>query len=154
MYMAESWITKCGSWLIYELLPGKEILYVIPITSILGKFPTVCADVGTAASQMGNSLQTVDLGTGDIPQIKFRQYSWWKLLVTSILKPIWQRKLIASSQSTTGTIPIDIVAPIILTGTLPVLILLQAVEMAAQCILWTLGPCCGRGICKWREYLV
>ena len=30
--------------------------------------------------------------------------------------------------------PINIVAPIVLTGTLPVLILLKAVQMAAQCI--------------------
>ncbi len=34
----------CGSRLIYELLPGEEILYyVIPITAILGKLPTVRA---------------------------------------------------------------------------------------------------------------
>ena len=47
--MAESWITKCGSRLIYELLPGKEILYVISISSIL---PTVIAeDTGTIPHQ-------------------------------------------------------------------------------------------------------
>ena len=46
--MAESWITKCGSRLIYELLPGKEILYVIPITPILGNLPIVrSGDTGT-----------------------------------------------------------------------------------------------------------
>ena len=46
--MTESWITKCGSRLFYELLPGKEILYVIPISSMLGKLPTVRAgDTGT-----------------------------------------------------------------------------------------------------------
>ena len=78
--MAESWITKCGSRLIYELLPGKEILYVISITSILEKLPTVRA--------------------GD-----------------------------------TGTIPFDTAAQIVWTGTLLMLILLQAVEMAALCIL-------------------
>ena len=77
--MAESWIAKCGSRLICELLPEKEILYVIPISSILGKLPTVRA--------------------GD-----------------------------------TGTIPYQYVAPIVLAGTLPVLILLKAVEMTAQCI--------------------
>ncbi len=43
LLMAESWITKGGSRLIYELLPGKEILYVISITSILEKLPTVRA---------------------------------------------------------------------------------------------------------------
>ena len=48
MQMAESWIIKCGSRLIYKLLPGKEILYVIPITSVLGKLLTVRAgDTGT-----------------------------------------------------------------------------------------------------------
>ena len=46
--MSESWITKCGSRLIYELLRGKEVLYVIPITSILAKLLTVRAgDTGT-----------------------------------------------------------------------------------------------------------
>ena len=50
--MAESWITKCGSRLIYEQLPGKEILYVIPISSTLGKLPTVRAgDTGTVTHQ-------------------------------------------------------------------------------------------------------
>ena len=50
--MAESWITKCGSRLICELLPQKEILYVIPISSILGKLPTVRAgDIGTIPYQ-------------------------------------------------------------------------------------------------------
>ena len=48
MQISESWITKCGSRLIYKLLPGKEILYVILITSILGKLLTVRArDTGT-----------------------------------------------------------------------------------------------------------
>ena len=36
---------------------------------------------------------------------------------------------------TLGPFPIDTVAPIVLTGALPVLILLQAVEMAAQYVL-------------------
>ena len=46
--LPESWITKCGSKLIYEPLPGKEVLYVLPITSILGRLPVVRAgDTGT-----------------------------------------------------------------------------------------------------------
>ena len=54
--MAESWITKCGSRLICELLPEKEILYVIPISSILGKLPTVRAgDTGTIPYQYGGT---------------------------------------------------------------------------------------------------
>ena len=48
MQMAESCIAKFGFQLICELLSGKEIHYVIPITSILGKMPTVSAgDTGT-----------------------------------------------------------------------------------------------------------
>ena len=39
--LPESWITKCGSKLIYETLPGKEVLYVLPIASILGRLPVV-----------------------------------------------------------------------------------------------------------------
>ena len=39
---------KIRTCLIYELLSGKKILYIIPITSILGKLPTVHAgDTGT-----------------------------------------------------------------------------------------------------------
>ncbi len=34
--------------MIYELLPNKEVLYVVPVTSILGKLPVVSAgDTGT-----------------------------------------------------------------------------------------------------------
>ena len=44
----ESWISKCGSKLIYETLPGKEVMYVLPITSILGRLPVILAgDTGT-----------------------------------------------------------------------------------------------------------
>jgi hypothetical protein len=44
----ESWITTCGSTLIYETLPGKEVVYVLPISSILGRLPVVLAgDTGT-----------------------------------------------------------------------------------------------------------
>ena len=35
----EQWISACGSRLIYEAMPGKEILYVIPISLILGRLP-------------------------------------------------------------------------------------------------------------------
>ena len=46
--MPESWITKCGSKLIYKLLPEKKVVYVLPITSILGRLPIVRArDTGT-----------------------------------------------------------------------------------------------------------
>ena len=46
--MPESWITKCGSKLIYKLLPEKQIVYVLPITSVLGRLPVVWAgDTGT-----------------------------------------------------------------------------------------------------------
>jgi hypothetical protein len=33
----ELWITKCCSKLIYETLPGKEVVCVLPITSKLGR---------------------------------------------------------------------------------------------------------------------
>ena len=46
------------------------------------------------------------------------------------------------------------VAAIVLTGAFPVLILLLAVEMAAQCISWTLGQWDGRVICKKRQHPV
>ncbi len=32
--------------MIYELLPNKEVLYVVPVTSILGKLPVVRAGPG------------------------------------------------------------------------------------------------------------
>ena len=48
MLLEESWITKCGSRLIYETLPGKEVVYVLPIASILGRLPVIRAgDTGT-----------------------------------------------------------------------------------------------------------
>ena len=45
------WITKCRLKLIYETLPAKEVVYVLPITSILGRLPVVRAsDTGTPFS--------------------------------------------------------------------------------------------------------
>ena len=105
MQMAESWITQCGSWLIYELLPGKAILYIIPITFIQGKLPANCA--------------------------------CWRH---------WNHSL--------SILWCQIALPIVLTGTLPVLLLLQAVEMAAQSISWNLGPWVGCVMCKWKKCLV
>ena len=46
--MAESWITNCGSRLVYEPLPGKEVVYVVPASSVLGRLPVVRAcETGT-----------------------------------------------------------------------------------------------------------
>jgi hypothetical protein len=61
----EKWITECGSKLIYELLPNKEVLYVVPVTSILGKLPVVRAgDTGTIPHKYRSAFrlgQTADL---------------------------------------------------------------------------------------------
>ncbi len=41
-------MTQCGSMLIYELLPGKELVYVVPVSLVLGMLPVVRAgDKGT-----------------------------------------------------------------------------------------------------------
>ena len=46
--MVESWITNCSSRLIYEQLPGKEVVCVVPALSVLGRLPVVLAsDTGT-----------------------------------------------------------------------------------------------------------
>ena len=55
----DSWITKCGSKLIYKTLPGKEVVYVLPITSILGRLPVVWAgDTGTIPFSYHNGCST------------------------------------------------------------------------------------------------
>ncbi len=47
-FSPEKWITECGSKLTHELPPGKEVMYVVQISSILGKLPLVRAgDTGT-----------------------------------------------------------------------------------------------------------
>ena len=54
---AELRITKCGSNLIYETLPGKEVVYVLQITSILGRPPVVRAgDTGTIPLSYSNGF--------------------------------------------------------------------------------------------------
>ena len=56
---AESWITQCGSKLIYELMPGKEVMYVVPVSSILGKLPVVRAgDTGTIPHKYRTALRS------------------------------------------------------------------------------------------------
>ena len=45
--LTDSWITACGSSLIYETLPGKDLVYILPISSVLGRLPVVRAgDMG------------------------------------------------------------------------------------------------------------
>ena len=61
---AESWITKCGLKLIYETLPGKEVVCVQLITSILGRLPVIRAgDTCTISFSYGNAR---DAATGPI----------------------------------------------------------------------------------------
>ena len=46
--LTESWITTRGSRLIYETLSGKEVVYVLLISSVLGRLPVVWGgDMGT-----------------------------------------------------------------------------------------------------------
>ena len=44
VYLPELWITCCCMKLIYQTLQGKEVMYVLPITSILGRLPVVLAE--------------------------------------------------------------------------------------------------------------
>ena len=47
-WFTEAWITVCGSRLLYEPLHGKEVVYVVPASSVLGRLPVVRAgDTGT-----------------------------------------------------------------------------------------------------------
>ena len=42
------WITKCCSQLVYETLPWKEAINILPASSVLGRLPVVLAcDTGT-----------------------------------------------------------------------------------------------------------
>ena len=60
----ESWNSECGSKLIYETLPGKEFMYVLPITSILGRLPVVRAgDMGITPFSYRNSCRMAPIVT-------------------------------------------------------------------------------------------
>jgi hypothetical protein len=56
----EQWITKCCSKLIYEILLGKEVVYILPITSILWRLPAIgleilepyCSAISTALAKL------------------------------------------------------------------------------------------------------
>ena len=46
--LTEFWITMCCSSLIYEILQGKEVVYVLLILSVLRRLPVVQAgEIGT-----------------------------------------------------------------------------------------------------------
>ena len=76
--MPLSWLTKCGSKLIYETLPGKEAVYVLPITStrILRRLPVVwagdtgiipfgyCSGCRNGAHRYNHDLASVDSSRG------------------------------------------------------------------------------------------
>ena len=76
MGTTETWITKCGSRLMYEPMPGKEVVYVVPISSVLGRLPIVRAgDIGTipygyrsglrnGARRFDNTLANADSSPG------------------------------------------------------------------------------------------
>ena len=74
-YLPESWITKCDLNLIYETLQGKEVVHVLPITSILKRLPAVRAgDTWTiqfgycsgcnSAHRYNHNLASADLSRG------------------------------------------------------------------------------------------
>ena len=57
--MAESWITECCSRLVYEPLPGKEVMYVLPASSVLGRLPVVRAgETGTTPHKFRAGLRS------------------------------------------------------------------------------------------------
>ena len=74
--MAESWITECCSRLVYEPLPGKEVVYVVPASSVLGRLPVVLegntgtipfkyrAGLGSGAHRYNHNLARADSSRG------------------------------------------------------------------------------------------
>ena len=57
--LTESWINTCCSSLIYDTLQGKEVVYVLPISSILGRLPAVLAgDTGTISHKYSAGLRS------------------------------------------------------------------------------------------------
>ena len=51
-------MTVCGSRLVYEPQHGKEVLYVVPVSSVLGRLPVVRAgDTGTIPFQYRQGLR-------------------------------------------------------------------------------------------------
>ena len=63
--LAESWITKCGSKLFYETLQEKKVVYVLPITSILGRLPVVLAGDSRNGCCNGTHHYNHDLASAD-----------------------------------------------------------------------------------------
>ena len=56
---AEAWITKCGTSLMYKPMLGKEVVYIVPVSSVLGRLPIVRAgDTGTIPFRYSLGLQS------------------------------------------------------------------------------------------------
>ena len=56
--MAKSWITECCSRLVYEPLHLKEVVYVLPASSVLGRLPVVLAKQGLSSTNTRAGLRS------------------------------------------------------------------------------------------------
>jgi hypothetical protein len=68
------WLLTCSSRIVYERLPDNQVLYVLPVESILGKLPVVpVGETGTIPYCMRQHVENV-VGAAFDTRVASR---WW-----------------------------------------------------------------------------
>ena len=72
------WIDRVNSAMIYECKSNKQVLYVLPITSILSKLPLVpVGDTGTIPFSMWGEAADFDGDSCDSKAGEGKECLWW-----------------------------------------------------------------------------
>ena len=76
--MTTGWLARVNSTIIYERKINKQVLYVLPITSILGKLPVVpVGDTGTIPHSMRGESADFDGASCDSKPGEGDGCRWW-----------------------------------------------------------------------------
>jgi hypothetical protein len=78
IYLPPGWIERVNSAMVYERKSNKQVLYVLPITSILSKLPLVpVGDTGTIPFSMRGEAADFDGGSCDSKPGEADGSRWW-----------------------------------------------------------------------------
>ena len=76
--MPPGWIERVNSAMVYERKSNKQVLYVLPITSILSKLPLVpVGETGTIPFSMRGEAADFDGGSCDSKPGEADGSRWW-----------------------------------------------------------------------------
>ena len=80
-----AWLDKCDSKIIYERRKQSQVMYVVPITSILGRLALVpVGETGTIPFSMRNEISDFPGATCDSKKDGGDGNRWWYINSTAL----------------------------------------------------------------------